>query len=115
MTKGETKLQHKNVERIKNFLFIFFGASLIAISFNVFLLPNKIAPGGVIGISTSLNGLFGWEPAYVQWSLNFHLFIAGIIILGYQYVIKTLFGTLYVPFVVLLLMYWEQWPLTHRL
>lgn len=111
MTKGETRHQHKNVERLKNFLFIFIGASLIAISFNVFLLPNQIAPGGVSGISTIVNGLFGWEPAYVQWSLNIPLFIAGVIILGYQYGVKTLFGTLFVPFVVFMTKEWEPWTL----
>ena len=47
--------------------------------FNVFLLPNQIASGGVSGISTILKGVFGWQPGLVQYAFNIPLFIAGII------------------------------------
>lgn len=98
-----------NLEKAKNMFYIFIGAGLIAIAFNVFLLPNEIASGGVSGISTILNGVFGMEPAFVQWALNIPLFIAGLIVLGYHYGIKTLFGTLFVPLVVFLTKDWEPW------
>ena len=75
----------------------------------MFLLPNEVASGGVSGISTILYGLFGWEPAYVQWALNIPLFVAGVVILGYSYGIKTLLGTIFLPFVVYLTKDWEPW------
>jgi len=111
MTKGESIIKNKQLEKVMNIVYILFGASLIAIAFNVFYLPNKIAPGGVSGISTIVNSLWGWEPAYVQWALNIPLFIAGVIFLGYRYGIKTLFGTFFVPFVVFLTKNWEPWTL----
>lgn len=98
-------------EKIKNYLFVLTGAAIVAVSFNVFLLPNEIASGGVSGISTILNGLFGWEPAYVQWALNIPLFLAGVIVLGWRYGVKTLLGTLFLPFVVFLTKDAEPWTM----
>jgi uncharacterized membrane-anchored protein YitT (DUF2179 family) len=81
---------------------VLIGSAIIALAFNVFLLPNQIASGGVSGISTILLSVFGWEPAYVQWAFNIPLFIAGVIFLGKQFGIKTLVGTIFLPFVVFL-------------
>ncbi|WP_102344880.1 YitT family protein [Bacillus sp. Marseille-P3661] len=82
--------------------FTLLGSALIAIAFNLFLLPNQIASGGVSGISILLNAILGWEPAIVQWSLNIPLFLSGVILLGKQFGVKTLVGTLFVPFIVYL-------------
>jgi len=82
------------------YFYILIGSSLIAIAFNVFLLPNRVASGGVSGISTILSSTLGWQPAYIQWSLNIPLFIAGVVLLGRQFGIKTLVGTIFVPLVV---------------
>ncbi|UOY91078.1 YitT family protein [Ectobacillus sp. JY-23] len=82
--------------------YILLGSALIALAFNLFLLPNKVASGGVSGISTILKSLLGWEPAYVQWAFNIPLFIAGVLLLGKQFGIKTLVGTIFLPFVVFL-------------
>ena len=76
------------------------GSALVAIAFNLFLLPNSIASGGVSGISTITKGVFDWKPAYVQWAFNIPLFISGLIFLGKKYGAKTLVGTLFLPFVV---------------
>ncbi|NWN98212.1 MAG: YitT family protein [Bacillus sp. (in: Bacteria)] len=103
------------VEKLLSYIYVLVGAGIVAVSFNVLLLPNEIASGGVSGISTILHGLFGWEPAYVQWSLNIPLFIAGVIFLGYQYGIKTLIGTIFVPFVVFLTKELEPWTLNPML
>lgn len=102
---------HIFIKKLVEYAHILVGASVIAIAFNVFLLPNEIASGGVSGISTILKGVFNWEPAFVQWSLNIPLFIAGLIFLGYQFGLKTLIGTLFLPFVVFLTKDWEPWTL----
>ena len=89
-------------ELLQEYLYILLGSAIVAIAFNLFLLPNKVASGGVSGISTIFVTLFGWEPAYVQWAFNIPLFTAGVILLGRLYGIKTLIGTLFLPFVVYL-------------
>nr|WP_304216889.1 YitT family protein [Fredinandcohnia onubensis] len=93
---------HPTLQKVKEFIYILLGSATVALSFNLFLLPNKVASGGVSGISTILNSLFGWEAAYVQWAFNIPLFIAGIIFLGKMYGARTLIGTLFLPFVVYL-------------
>ncbi|MFC4737005.1 YitT family protein [Bacillus daqingensis] len=89
------------------------GAAIVAIAFNLFLLPNQIASGGVAGISTLFLHVFGFEPAYTQWAFNIPLFIAGVLLLGGSisgslfYGGKTLIGTLFLPYVVYLTRNWE--------
>ncbi|MEC1523436.1 YitT family protein [Neobacillus niacini] len=85
------------------------GSAIIALAFNVFLLPNQIASGGVSGISTILLSVVGWEPAYVQWAFNIPLFIAGVVLLGKQFGVKTLVGTIFLPFVVFLTKNVDPW------
>lgn len=80
---------------------VLIGSAIIGLAFNVFLLPNQIASGGVSGISTILHSVLGWEPAFVQWSFNIPLFIAGVVLLGKQFGVKTLVGTIFLPMFVL--------------
>lgn len=95
-----------------NYTALLVGAFLIALSFNLFLLPNKIASGGVSGISVIINDLFDIPPAYAQWTLNIPLFIAGIIVLGKPFGVKTAVGSILLPLFVLMTSHWE--PPTHE-
>ncbi len=94
-----------------SYLAMLIGAFLIAASFNLFLLPNRIASGGVSGISVILNTLTHIPPAYTQWALNIPLFIAGILVLGKQFGVKTAIGSIVLPLFVLLTAHWT--PPTH--
>ncbi|PLR78226.1 hypothetical protein CU633_06835 [Bacillus sp. V3-13] len=100
---------HPLVARILEYFYVLAGSAIVAIAFNVFLLPNRVASGGVSGISTILDAVFGWEPAYVQWAFNIPLFVAGLILLGKQFGAKTLAGTIFLPFVVFLSNDLEPW------
>ncbi|MCM3216267.1 YitT family protein [Niallia taxi] len=94
---------------LREYIYVLIGSAIVALSFNLFLLPNSIASGGVSGISTITASLFHWEPAFVQWAFNIPLFIAGVIFLGKNFGIKTLVGTLFLPFVVFLSKDMEPW------
>lgn len=85
---------------------IMFGSFVMAIAFNLFLVPNQIASGGVSGISILVQEAWGIEPAYTQWALNIPLFIAGYLILGRQYGIRSLLGSFMLPFFVYLTDTW---------
>jgi uncharacterized membrane-anchored protein YitT (DUF2179 family) len=104
--------QHPKIGMVIEYIYILLGSAIIAFSFNVFLLPNQVASGGVSGISTLLQSILGWEPAYVQWAFNIPLFILGVIFLGKQFGVKTLVGTVFLPFVVILTKHMEPW--THN-
>ncbi|WP_235849088.1 MULTISPECIES: YitT family protein [Bacillaceae] len=92
---------------------VLLGSAIVAITFNIFLLPNRIASGGVSGISILLQNTLGFEPAFTQWGLNIPLFIAGVLLLGgslvgsIMYGVKTFVGTVFLPFVVFLTRDWE--------
>ncbi|SFS85023.1 YitT family protein [Paenibacillus sp. 453mf] len=86
--------------------FIIFGAFVMSIAFNLFLVPNLIASGGVSGISILGQAAFGFEPAFTQWALNIPLFIAGYSILGRQYAIRSLLGSVMLPLFVFLTKDW---------
>ncbi|MFT8318845.1 MAG: YitT family protein [Sporolactobacillus sp.] len=100
-----------------DYFYIVAGSALLGISFNLFQLPNRIAAGGVSGISIILHWTLGWMPAYVIWGLNIPLFICGLLILGrsfgyLDYALKTLVGTLCLPLSVYLT---ASWPaVTHN-
>jgi len=79
---------------------IIFGAALVGLAFNIFLLPARLAAGGVSGISTILYELFQFNPAYVQWLINIPLLLLGVLLVGKEFSMKTLVGTFFVPFVI---------------
>lgn len=109
MRKRYREPKHPLIQILMEYGFVLVGSACIAIGFNVFLLPNQVASGGVSGISTILDSTLGWEPAYVQWAFNIPLFIAGLIILGRNFGAKTFVGTLFLPFIVFLTKDWEPW------
>jgi len=109
MNKRRNKQAEPKFKSALEYINVLIGSAIIALAFNVFLLPNQIASGGVSGISTILLSVFGWEPAYVQWAFNIPLFIAGVVLLGKQFGVKTLIGTLFLPFVVFLTKNIDPW------
>lgn len=106
---GEMNQIHDVKESIMEYVYVVVGAAIIAIGFNVFLLPNQVASGGVSGISTILHGLFGWNPGFVQYAFNIPLFIAGVLLLGKKFGIKSFIGTVTLPLIVLLTNSWGPW------
>lgn len=109
--RRQYKEPHPLIKNSKDYVYVIVGAAIIALAFNVFLLPNQIASGGVSGISTILKGVFGWEPGLVQYAFNIPLFISGLIFLGAKFGIKSLVGTLVLPAVVLMSANWEPWTM----
>lgn len=85
------------------------GAFITAIAFNLFLLPNQIASGGISGLSIIIKEWFNFEPAFTQWIFNIPLFIAGVFFLGKQYGARTLVGTICLPLFIFLT---RDWPIS---
>lgn len=92
-------INQKN-QALKEYLFIIVGATLVALAYNMFLLPAKLAAGGISGVSTILYEQYQWEPAYTQLIINIPIFIIGLITLGKDFSWKTLLGTVWVPFII---------------
>ncbi|KZE70250.1 YitT family protein [Paenibacillus sp. CMAA1739] len=82
---------------VTDVLLIILGSFITALTFNMFLLPNRIASGGVSGLSILGEELLGLEPAYTQWGMNIPLFIAGVLLLGKKYGLRSLLGSIMLP------------------
>ncbi|SFL83655.1 YitT family protein [Salibacterium qingdaonense] len=91
----------QNLWMVLQTVYILAGSTILALSYNLFLLPNRIASGGLSGFATIVYEVAGMEPAVTMWVLNIPLFVAGILLLGgWTYGGKTLAGTLFLPFVI---------------
>lgn len=77
---------------VRNYSGVLLGVIVEAIALNMFLIPNKIAAGGISGLATVLYYLFNWPVGVIMLLFNIPLFIFGVKILGKQYGINTLFG-----------------------
>lgn len=77
---------------IRNYLGITLGAVLTAIALNMFLIPNKVAAGGVSGFATVLHYLLGLPVGMTMLALNIPLFLLSVKILGAKFGANTLFG-----------------------
>ncbi|TFE29048.1 YitT family protein [Cohnella luojiensis] len=104
--KRATPRFSRGVRTLFSYLAMLVGSFFIAASFNLFLLPNRIASGGVSGISIILNTLTQIPPAYTQWALNIPLFVAGVLVLGKQFGVKTAIGSVVLPLFVLMTAHW---------
>lgn len=80
-------------EWIKNITLIVLGVLLMTVSYNMFLVPAKIAPGGVSGIATIIHYLFGLPIGVVSLALNVPLFLMGWRQEGRGFIIRTLIST----------------------
>ncbi|WP_232231211.1 MULTISPECIES: YitT family protein [unclassified Virgibacillus] len=79
---------------------IIIGATLVGLAYNIFLLPAKLAAGGISGVSTILFELYQISPATVQFIINIPIFVIGWMALGKDFSWKTLVGTFWVPFII---------------
>ncbi|HBR34593.1 MAG TPA: hypothetical protein DD734_08160, partial [Firmicutes bacterium] len=96
---------HRLKTAIIDYLIIFIGVNLTALGLVWFLIPNKIAAGGVSGLATVLAYLWGWPVGLVIILVNIPLFFACLFVFGPRFGMKTFFGTVLLAVVV---EYWGQ-------
>ncbi|MFM9279967.1 YitT family protein [Paenibacillus jiagnxiensis] len=95
------------MRNVLDVILIVLGSFITALAFNMFLLPSRIASGGVSGLSILAEAWFGLEPAFTQWALNIPLFFAGVLLLGRQYGVRSLLGSVLLP---LFVYFTSNWP-----
>jgi uncharacterized membrane-anchored protein YitT (DUF2179 family) len=88
------------MKTIYQFAGVTLGVLLVALGLNMFLIPNKIAAGGVSGIATILHYLIGTPVGLAILALDLPLFLMGIYRLGLPFAIRSLFGTIALAFLV---------------
>lgn len=86
----------------KDYLWIIAGSIITAGAINIFLVPYKIAPGGVTGIATVVYYLSGnrFPVGVTMLILNIPLFLFGMRFIGGRFTIRTLFSTVFLSAVI---------------
>ena len=94
---GDELLELVKKDKMKEYFidagFFIVGSLLYAVAIKFFIAPNHIAPGGITGISTILNYLYGTPIGTMILILNIPLLILSIIIIGGEFTIKTVVST----------------------
>lgn len=81
-----------NKKTLINGMLLILGCLLIALTFNIFCVPNKIVPGGLSGVGIIFDHLFGIKTSYVLLVGNLLLVTTGIICLGLKDTIPSIIG-----------------------
>ncbi|WP_241254525.1 YitT family protein [Brevibacillus sp. SYP-B805] len=77
---------------IRRALFILIGATLVAVGLEIFLVPNNIIDGGIVGISIITAHLTQWALGLFLFLFNLPFLIIGYKQIGKTFAISTLFG-----------------------
>ena len=85
-------MSSKWVRYVLEYLGVFVGVILTALSLVLFLVPNQIAAGGVSGLATVVFHTVGFPVGLTMLAINIPLFIFGTKELGLKIGIKTLFS-----------------------
>jgi uncharacterized membrane-anchored protein YitT (DUF2179 family) len=76
------------------YFFIVLGCLIVTIAMNLFLIPYKIAPGGVSGLSTVIHYLLDNKipVGFLMLAFNIPLFLSGYKSRGREFLVRSLFG-----------------------
>ena len=80
-------------EWLKDIALISAGAFIYAFGVNYFFVANKLADGGIAGISVILHYLFNFNISTTYLVLNVPLVIMGYKLIGGKFIVKTFYGT----------------------
>ncbi|PNY20694.1 hypothetical protein ASN88_02067 [Streptococcus parauberis] len=98
----------ERLNRLKELVLITLGVAIYAFGFVNFNMANKLAEGGVAGITLILHAMIGINPAYSSLILNIPLFILGAKIFGKRSLFLTIYGTVTMSIFIWL---WQKVPI----
>ena len=90
----------KNNSLVKRIIEFVLGCFVVALSYNIFIAPNGIVPGGVGGLAIIINKLFNVDNAITIFILNIFLLILSFILLGKEKTRASILGSIVFPIMV---------------
>lgn len=84
---------------IVDLLYYIIGSAIFSFAVIYFLSSNEISPGGITGVATLLNYLFGLPIGTIVFALNIPILILGFLKFGKYFIIKTAIATVTVSVV----------------
>ena len=86
-------MSNKYLQFIKEYIIVALACVVMAFNINYFFVGNKLAEGGVSGLSLIIHYLSHIDVSYLYFALNIPLIILAYIFLGKNFLLKTLFAT----------------------
>ncbi|MDF2716916.1 MAG: hypothetical protein K0R28_3841 [Paenibacillus sp.] len=97
VSAAELCRQHKRSTKLqiaKRAVFIFLGATLVSVGLEIFLVPNNIIDGGVVGISIICQHLTGLPLGLFLTLINLPFLFVGYKQIGKTFALSTLYGVI---------------------
>jgi uncharacterized membrane-anchored protein YitT (DUF2179 family) len=92
---GNIPIQHRSMTKgkiLQRALLITLGALLMSVGLEIFLVPNHVIDGGIVGISIILSYLTSWKLGLFIFILNIPFFFIGYKQIGKTFALSTLYG-----------------------
>jgi uncharacterized membrane-anchored protein YitT (DUF2179 family) len=87
----------------KDYIFITLGLILYSFGFTFFLMPYEIVTGGVAGIAAIVYYATSFPNSYTYFLVNAALLVMGLKILGWKFLLKTIYAILMLTFLLWLM------------
>ncbi|PFA67711.1 hypothetical protein CN378_09295 [Bacillus sp. AFS015802] len=91
----QVKVMHKKIplkEVVKRVILITIGAVIMAVGLEIFLVPNQVIDGGIVGVSIMLSHITGIKLGLFIFILNIPFFFIGYKQIGKTFAFSTLYG-----------------------
>ncbi len=98
------------VKQVNNFLLIIIGSVFTALAYVMFLIPQKIVPGGVTGIAMIGNRIFSTPIGIATIILNIPLFILAFRVQGKLYTVNSIIAVIISSLLIDFMMYGVHLP-----
>lgn len=95
------------MNQVKYYGSMLIGTFIVALSFTLLQGPNQIASGGLTGASLIISHMFNVPSVLVLWGITLIILLGSCYFLGVNSILKTVFGSLLIPFFVYLT---NEWP-----
>jgi len=76
----------------REYILVLLGTAIMAVAFNIFLIPNLIAAGGISGIGIIVYYLYRFPVGFTILLLNLPLFLFAARVFGFRFIFRGLFG-----------------------
>ncbi|MGX9706452.1 YitT family protein [Laceyella tengchongensis] len=92
--KEEDRKKLAWLKSLKRITFILLGAILVSVALEIFLVPNDVIDGGIVGVSIIVSHLSGLNLGVLLFVLNLPFFFIGYKQIGKTFALSTLLGVI---------------------
>ena len=84
-------------KRLQEYSLVLIGTTMAAAAFGMFILPEGFLAGGVTGSARLIASSIGLPVSLIVLIINVALLLMGLIVMGKQFVVKSVFSSFYFP------------------